>query len=88
MKIQSIKFGNAIKAGTVETNFLTDKEYEISIDELIVTVVQRSSKQSVCTSLMNVVWWIPQPVFEIQPDPKGKSVNLVSKKPVKGNAAA
>jgi len=59
MKLDRAKFANSIKCGKKEINFVSEPGFDIALNETIITVTDKSTKDVVCTSLFNTIHWVP-----------------------------
>lgn len=57
MKISYVKLANAIKCGTKTADNLLEKDFDMTLDGVVIRVTEKKSNKSVFTSLFNAVYW-------------------------------
>lgn len=66
MKIGSLALGNAIKIGSKTTDFLSHKNYDMSLDGITLKVADKNGLHVCYTTLFNTKWWHPLEQVEEQ----------------------
>jgi len=58
VKIKAIKLHNSVRIGNKgEESYLDDSRFDIMVDGVIVKIRDKHTKETVCTSLFNTVWF-------------------------------
>ena len=66
-KLKSVKFANSIRLNLVENHYYSTDRTEITLDGIVVKLVDRNSKDVIYSSLMNVISFVK---LEDQPEVK------------------
>lgn len=65
-KLLNIKMANSVKIGNDEHTFVNSDFFDITLDGIIVKIVDKRSKRENNTSLMNAISWMYLPTEEPQ----------------------
>jgi hypothetical protein len=59
VKLKSLKLANAVKCGTKEELFLSDRDYDMELhNAMVIKITALQVRQTTYTTLMNTVWWM------------------------------
>lgn len=73
MKLKNVHTFNSVKCGAKEATFFQDDTYDLTLENNIITIINKKTLDEVCTSLANVPWFCKQPKQEITSDGEGSS---------------
>lgn len=71
IKLKNVKFFNSVRLSNVENFYYHDEKVDITLDGIIVTLVDKHTKDSICATLMNVVSFSKQHLQTAEPNEKG-----------------
>lgn len=54
-KLRDVKFFNSVRLSNVENFFYHSEKVDITLDGIIVTLTDKQTKDTICTTLMNVI---------------------------------
>ena len=58
VKLDTLKVFNSVKVGNKELMFFKSSDgYDITLDGLIIRILNTNTNEHSCTSLMNAPWW-------------------------------
>ncbi len=70
-KLTHVKMANAVKIGNDEQTYVYDEKFDITLEGIIIQIIERKSGKRNCTSLMNAVSFDYLPVPQ-QGEPQKK----------------